>query len=101
VGDGFGELCTTGCPAGEICVFMDAGASEGICLKECATPDQPCAVPDERFFSGCSPYVNSELGSVTVCMIFCEFAGKTYPCPNSTDYRCKAYGAVLSVCVPR
>jgi hypothetical protein len=100
---GLGQLCTSaaGCPAGELCLFMEPNATKGICLRQCATPNQPCAVPDQKFFSPCMPYTSSQLPSpVTICAVACQFQGKQYPCPNAVDYKCKSYG-FIGICIPK
>lgn len=100
----FGRICTSaaGCAAGELCIFAEAAATKGICLRQCSQPNTPCSVPDPKFFSGCSTYFNSSIGTVHVCSIFCRGAGgASYPCPNATDYKCKLYGPEMGMCIPK
>ncbi|MCC6747711.1 MAG: hypothetical protein IT371_08650 [Deltaproteobacteria bacterium] len=101
VGSGLAALCTTTCPTGERCVRMEEGAASGVCLRSCSKPNNLCSVPDPKFFSGCATYTNPELGSINVCMVFCRIDGKTYPCPDAVNYKCKAYGSKLSVCAAK
>jgi hypothetical protein len=99
----FGQLCTGPgtCPDGELCLFAEADATKGICLRKCDTADAPCSVPDPKYYSGCAVYWNSDVGKVKLCVIFCKSPDKTYPCPNATDYKCKSYGPQMGMCVPK
>jgi hypothetical protein len=99
----FGQICTgdATCPTGELCIFVGDNAQKGICLRECEKFDAPCDVPDPKFHSGCAIYYNASV-KVKVCAIFCRFPnGKTFPCPNATDYRCKVFKDGLGMCAPR
>ena len=96
-----GQLCTTSCPSGEVCMRMEEGATRGICLRRCTAINTPCSVPDASFYSACARYYNSDIGSIDVCIVFCEVGGKRYPCPNSSDYRCKRYSPGLGACIAR
>jgi hypothetical protein len=99
---GFGQLCTGSCPNNQRCLYMEPNAAFGICLDQCSTVNTPCAVPDEnQFFSGCSPYFNSDVGSITICLIYCALGGQTYACPNSMDYKCVDKGSGIKVCMPK
>ena len=100
---GLGTLCTapTACPSGEMCLFMEETATKGICLRKCANAGSPCSVPDSKFSSGCATYWNTDIGSVQVCVVFCQLNYKTYPCPNATDYKCKSYGQGMGACIPK
>lgn len=93
------QICTGdgSCPPGETCVFMDDGATKGVCLVPCTQPNTMCATPDPQYISGCIRYTSSISGTVTVCMVLCRFQGQTYPCP-SPDHYCKSYGPGLRVC---
>ena len=99
----FGKICTgdASCSAGEQCIFVGDNTQEGICLRKCEKLDAPCSVPDPKFHSGCAIYYNASV-KVKVCAIFCQFPdGKTFPCPNETDYHCKVFKDGLGMCAPK
>jgi hypothetical protein len=99
-----GKICTSsaGCPTGELCIFMEYNAQKGMCHRTCNTPNQPCSVPDKKFFSPCISYFNSQIGkSINICAVFCQWQGKTYPCPNSVDYKCVSKGSGIKICMPK
>lgn len=97
---GLAALCTDGCPAGEVCVFMEENAERGVCLQRCSQPNTFCPVP-EPYLAGCATYYNPELGQIDVCVVFCRYQGKEYPCPDETSYRCKRYSPEVSACIAR
>lgn len=102
--DGFGAICEEpgDCAENELCLFTEPAATKGICLEKCQVYDEPCDVPDPKFFSGCAIYWNDDVGQVKVCAIFCKTPhGDSYPCPNETDYKCKVFESGLGMCVAK
>jgi hypothetical protein len=99
----FGKICTkqSQCASGEICVFTDESTQKGICLRKCTTLNKPCSVPDPKYFSGCSLYWNDKVGKIRVCVIFCKSPTKSWPCPDTTSYRCKVFDNGLGMCAPK
>lgn len=106
-GSNSGILCTVTnqtCPdPGEACVFLEQGATTGMCLGRCANQGDSCEVKDSSTqLSECRIEIQ---GSIELyCGWYCEVGGQTYSCPNTTDYDCKPYSPITpntKYCMPK
>jgi len=102
----------------EVCLSFSKTASHGMCLGKCvpnkSNPKDPanfCPVKDTaNQMALCSAgYKNPTTGAVHyACLFYCSVTRsgttKTYKCPNSTDYDCKALNSNtpnVKMCVPK
>ena len=75
----------------------DLDAPEPVLNILTITPDV-----DPQHASPRSVRIDSPAGQVQVCVIFCQLPnGQTYPCPNTTDYRCKVFKNGLGMCTAK
>jgi hypothetical protein len=99
-----GAICSSSqpCPnAGEECIVFSAALGKGMCLDPCATQGESCPVPDPNHqVSTCA--TTGYTPGTWYCAWFCELGGKTYACPNQTDYTCVASSdGVAKFCRPK
>jgi hypothetical protein len=104
IGSNSGAICTqsTPCPdPTETCIYFEAALGKGMCLASCQQQGDTCPVADKSTqISVCS--VTGYQPGTWLCGWFCELGGKTYKCPNDTDYKCVASSnGVAQFCYPK
>jgi len=96
-----GALCSTSTPcadARETCTYF--GGAQGMCLAPCKQQGDPCPVMDKTTqLATCS--IKGLDPTKWFCGYLCEVGGKTYACPNATDYACVAASAGFKFCEPK
>lgn len=102
-----GAICLNAeedCAPGDSCVSISFG--KRMCMSSC-TPGKACEVPN--------PVVNASQCAWRLtdpatgapqyfCAWFCLRQGKTYQCPNDTDYNCSEWPGLeagTKVCIPK
>lgn len=101
-GPNSGALCSASTPcasAAETCTYF--GSSTGMCLSPCANKGDACHVANPN--TQASTCATKGLDpNQWFCAWFCLLGGKTYQCPNSTDYQCVPSGSDgFSFCRPK
>jgi hypothetical protein len=99
-----GAICgmSTPCPSpGEECIYFDAASGKGMCLGPCENKGDLCPVDNYATqLSVCA--VTGLTPNTWFCAWMCEIGGKTYTCPNDTDYKCvQSENGVAKFCQPK
>ena len=70
-------------------MVMETNATLGMCLGMCHTSGADCPVANPiTQFSKC--VLQESRNKQLYCAWICELQGKSYQCPNNTDYKCVA-----------
>lgn len=101
-GPNSGAICSASKPcvsSQEECTYF--GSSTGMCLSPCANKGDACHVANPNTqVSTCA--TRGLDPNQWFCGWFCLLGGKTYQCPNSTDYQCVPSGTDgFSFCRPK
>lgn len=105
-GPNAGNLCKTDTDcknAQEKCLFGGSSLSYGMCLMTC-TPGTTCPKPLGNYAASCAFSYKSGGGTSYACGWYCQYQGKMYNCPNSTDYTCWTPNSTepyTQFCVPK
>lgn len=99
-----GAICgkSTPCPSPEEeCIYFDATLGKGMCLGPCENQGDLC--PVDNYVTQLSVCAVTGLTPGTwFCAWMCEIGGKTYNCPNDTDYACvPSENGVAEFCQPK
>lgn len=101
-GPNSGAICSASKPCAssqEECTYF--GSSSGMCLSPCANKGDACHVANPNTqVSTCA--TRGLDPNQWFCGWFCLLGGKTYQCPNSSDYQCVPSGTDgFSFCRPK
>jgi hypothetical protein len=107
VGDGIqpnsGKICTDAneCAPGDTCLPL-LGSTKKMCLTPCDPKYPTCVVPNPT--KNASECLIKASASQYYCVWFCFYQGKTYDCPDATNFDCTPPDATqpnLKICVPK
>ena len=73
-----------------VSMLFESGATKGMCLGKCNSGGADCQVPDAT--TQLSKCTIQDSNKQLFCGWLCEVQGKTYKCPNDTDYKCISLG---------
>jgi hypothetical protein len=104
-GSNSGAICssTVPCPDTSEGCFPLSGGTKGMCLGACNAQGANCKVANASTqLSTCA--IKETTSSKLYCAWICESGGKTYKCPNDTDYSCIVLDPnqpTTKVCAPK